>query len=185
MRAFSEVNLIKKEIENQRSVIWRVLTSSTVSVKLFLQNELLFRAKNLCEDVADLTEEHYKLDDLVQFLLEDIVDYVKRKQNIKYMHSLFLKFDKSTHNVRLKHYKNLSDEIKPLYPMNREKVVDWSKIRLRIERKDVLRLEVLLADMSKVYADHHFTVERVLEILLIDFVSKYEKGEATKILRKK
>ncbi|WP_100373059.1 hypothetical protein [Bacillus sp. FJAT-45037] len=182
MRAFSEANLIKKETDNQRSVLWRVFTPKTVSVKLLLKDELLFRAKSLCDDAADQNEEPYKIDDLVQFLLEDIVDYVKRKQNIKHMHSLFLERDKSTHNVRLKHYQQSNEEVKPIYPMNREDVIDWSEIRVRIDRKDVLRLEVLLADMSKVYEDHHFTVERVLEILLIDFVSKYEVGEAKAII---
>lgn len=182
MRAFSEVNLIRREIENQRSLLWKLFAPQTVSVKFSLQDELLFRAKNLCEDVADQTEEPFNVDDLVQFLLEDIVDYVKQKQNIKHMHSLFLDRDKSTHNVRLKHYHDSRDEVTPLYPMNKEELIDWSEVRVRIDRKDVLRLEVLLADMSKIYQYHHFTVERVLEILLIDFVSKYEVGEAKAII---
>jgi hypothetical protein len=45
------------------------------------------------------------------------------------------------------------------------------------KRKDVLRGEVMLSDIAQVFPNHHFTLERVLEILLIDFIVKYSKGE--------
>lgn len=59
---------------------------------------------------------------------------------------------------------------------------DQGTPNVRLKRKQALRGEVMLSDIATVYPHHPFTLERVLEILLIDFITKYERGEAKNII---
>ncbi len=166
-----------------RSPFIKLFTPSKVSLKLIMPHDVLFRARNLCDDVTVTTGDRYKLDDLMQLLLDDIVDHVRRTQDVKGLNRLFMSKDKSTINVRLRYYNNDDDETVPLYPIKKpRKEDDFEIVFMRLDRDDILRMEILFSDMAKVFPDHHFTVERILEILLIDFIEKYERGEAKNII---
>jgi len=182
LRAYSEKKLLQAELKG-RSPIIKLISPSTVCLKLITPNDVLFRARNLCEDVTLTTTDRYRIDDLMQLLLDDIVDHVRRTQDVKGLHQLFLDRDKSTINVRLKYYNNESEETVPLYPIIKpKKEDDFEMVFIRLNRDDILRMEVLFSDMSTVFPNHHFTVERILEILLIDFIEKYKCGEAKNII---
>ncbi len=145
--------------------------------------DIYFRAQVLCEDVYDLTENRFKLRDLVEMLWEDFIDYVRRKQDIKATYQLLLEYDQGTPNVRLKKYDEKNIEEVPLYPVRKPPVDEVEVFYSKMKRKDALRGEVMLSDIAQVFPNHHFTLERVLEILLIDFIVKYSKGEAQKIVK--
>ncbi|WP_413381203.1 hypothetical protein [Alkalihalobacillus sp. 1P02AB] len=181
--AYSECDLIDKELK-QNSFLSRIFESRNVHVKLMLPNDIYFRAKVLCEDVYNMTDKHFTLDNLVQMLWNDFLSDVIAKQDIKYIYKLLLDYDRGTTNVRLEQYNEQKVEDVPLYPVRKR--VDKAEHEIfycRLPRKDVLRGEVMLSDIDKVYPNHHLKMERVLEILLIDFIEKYEKGEAKSIIK--
>jgi hypothetical protein len=43
-------------------------------------------------------------------------------------------------------------------------------------------MDVLFSDMAEQFPNHRFTVERILEILFIDFVAKHKRGEAKNLI---
>jgi hypothetical protein len=152
-------------------------------LRLMLPRDIYFRAQVLCEDVYELTENRFKLGDLVEMLWEDFIDYVRRKQDIKATYKLLLEYDQGTPNVRLKKYDEKNIDEVPLYPVRKKPVDDEIETFFcRMKRKEALRGEVMLSDIAQVFPNHHFTLERVLEILLIDFIVKYSKGEAKEML---
>ena len=50
-------------------------------------------------------------------------------------------------------------------------------LQLRMRRKFALRGEVLLADMEEVQPQHGYTLEKVFELLYVDFIDKFRKGD--------
>lgn len=183
MRAFSEKNLISQEIR-QKGFFEQLLTSQKVTLSLMLPRDIFFRAEILCQDITDLDEHPFKVDDLMDLLWMDFLDHARKYQNIKKTYQLLIEYDQGTPNVRLKkYYEDQSREI-PLYPV-RKKSDDVEHYYCRMKRKAALRGEVMLQDMAQVYPDHPFSLERVLEILIIDFIMKYRKGEAAKIILEK
>jgi hypothetical protein len=181
LRAFSERDLLGKEL-NKSNVWKRIFTSRSVTLTLHLPNDIFLRANVICDDICEITEERFKLNNLVELLWKDFLDEVRRKQDVKALYKLLLDYDRGTPNVRLSKYNEESIDEVPLYPV-RKKLVDHTEyVFCRLDRKDVLRGEVMLSDISKLYPQHPFHFERVLEILFIDFVSKYERGEAVNII---
>ena len=52
-----------------------------------------------------------------------------------------------------------------------------------MRRKFALRGEVLLADMEEVQPGHGYTLERVFELLYIDFIDKFRKGDNLPLIK--
>lgn len=180
LRAFSERNLIAREMKS--NLISKIFSSFNIHLKLFLPRDIYFRAQVLCEDVEDITGESFEIDNLVEMLLIDFLDEVIKYQNIKEIYKLLLDYDRGTTNIRLIHYQEHKAEEVPLYPM-RKKSDEYEEYYCKVKRKLALRGEVMLQDIAMIYPNHPFTLERVLEILLIDFIIKYRKGEAKAIIR--
>lgn len=179
MRAFSERNLIQKEMTS--NIFAKIFTSSNIHLKLLIPNDVFFRAQVLCDDVEVMTESRFRLNNLVEMLLIDFLDEVIKYQNIKAIYSLLIEYDQGTPNIRLLHYQKRNVEEVPLYPI-RKKSDDYEEYYCKIDRKLALRAEVMLHDIAQLYPQHPFTVERVLEVLLIDFIEKYRKGEAQTLI---
>lgn len=119
------------------------------------------------------------MENLVEILWSDFINYVRKKQDIKATYKLLIEYDQGTPNVRLKKYDEKNIEEVPLYPARKApKDEEIETFYCRIRRRDVLRGEVMLSDIAQIFPHHPFTLERVLEILLIDFIVKYSKGEA-------
>ncbi|MBP3953631.1 hypothetical protein [Bacillus suaedae] len=182
LRAFSERNLISQEL-SKSNLITRVFVPQNTELRLMLPRDVYFRAMILCEDVRELTEERFKLSDLINHLWSDFIGFVREKQDIRGTYKLLLEYDRGTPNVRIKKYSEITFEEIPLYPIRKTPVDDQTETYfLKINRRLALRGEVLLADIEKIYPNHPFYLERVLEILLIDFIEKHSKGEAQEIV---
>jgi hypothetical protein len=181
LKAYSDRNLIGQEL-NKDTFFKRIFVAANVHLKLLVPSDIFFRSQVLCEDVCDLTEERFKLDHLVEMLWSDFLNNVRKKQDIKNTYKLLLEYDQGTPNVRLKRYDVKGIEEVPLYPVRKKNDDQIERFYCKMKRKLALRGEVMLSDISKVYPQHPFTLERVLEILLIDFMIKYERGEAVNIL---
>jgi hypothetical protein len=163
----------------------RIFISMNTELRLMLPRDIYFRAQVLCEDVYELTEERFKLGHLVEMLWEDFIDYVREKQDIKNTYKLLLEYDQGTPNVRVKKYDDKNVDEVPLYPVRKKPIDDEIEtVYCRMKRKDALRGEVMLSDIAQIFPQHPFTLERVLEILLIDFIVKYSKGESQEIVYK-
>jgi hypothetical protein len=150
-----------------------------------LPRDIYFRAQVLCEDVYEVTEIRFNLGHLVEMLWEDFIDYVREKQDIKNTYKLLLEYDQGTPNVRVKKYDDKNVDEVPLYPVRKKPIDDEIEtVYCQMKRKDALRGEVMLSDIAQIFPQHPFTLERVLEILLIDFIVKYSKGESQEIVYK-
>lgn len=179
MRSFSELNLIEKEMK--KGLVGKLFVPTNVTLKLLIPKEIYFRANILCDDVSSTIVANFKICDLIELLWNDFLDDVIEHQKIKEIYKLLLDYDRGTPNVRLSHYQRSKIEEVPLYPI-RKPFGETETFYCKMKRKIVLRGEVMLSDISTIYPQHPFSFERVLEILLIDFITKYQKGEAVSIL---
>lgn len=183
MKAYSEKDLIGHELKH-KTILQRIFVSQNVEFKLLLPKDIYLRASVLCDDIYEMTEIRFKLHQLIEMLWVDFIDEVREHQNIKHIYNLLLEYDRGTPNLRFKAYYDPNVEEVPLYPVRKRAEDDSAEIfYCRLKRKLALRGEVMLSDIALVYPNHPFSFERVLEILLIDFISKYGKGEAKKIVK--
>ncbi|WP_307325625.1 hypothetical protein [Evansella vedderi] len=168
---------------NSKSPLGKIFRFENVYLNLLLPAEIHFRAQILCEDVEALTEERFRLDDLISMLWKDFINYARKTVDIKAIYKLLLEFDQGTSNVRVKNYNEEKEEVLPLYPIRKRTETDIEKVYCKMDRKLALRGEVLLSDIANLYPSHPLTVERVLEILIIDFIEKYRTGEARDLIK--
>lgn len=180
MTAFSEADLIGQEMHKSLSTV--LLSFFKVTLQIMLPADIFFRAQVLCEDIAEVNGQSFRLDDLMDLLWTDLMDHVREHQDIQETYKLLLEYDQGTPNVRIVTPKKAEDV--PLYPI-RKRRDDVQTYYCSMIRKKALRGEVMLQDIASLYPNHPFTLERVLEILLIDFIIKYRKGKAAKLVMAK
>jgi len=181
MRAYSKNNLLQKSIEMKTT--WLNIVNLTGAVlELNIPDNTYFRMKILCEDISELSGSIFNQQKMIELLWSQFIDQVKRVPNFEMVHDMLIEredirmsvkneikqnnntftFFETTHNVAFK---------------TNKKVVHY-----RMNRKQVLRGEIMLADMSVVKPDHQLTLERVLEIIYCDFIEKYRQGESEQVV---
>lgn len=167
-----------------KSIFRRLLELPFVRLTVSVPKDVYLRAKLLCEDIEDVSDDDYSLHDLVELLWSDFLDDAIYRQDMQRVYKLLLEYDRGTPNVRISHYSQENVEEVPLYPMRtRTHEEKFEQVKVKLDRELALRGEILLADIYQIYVDHPFSLERVLEILIIDFMVKYSRGETRKLIQ--
>ncbi|QOY37022.1 hypothetical protein AWH56_005085 [Anaerobacillus isosaccharinicus] len=164
-----------------------IINYSTVFLDLTIPKSTYFRMKILCEDISDLSGSIFPQQKMLDLLWYDFINQIKRVPNFNLIYDMLLERETKTIvttrgviQERRNTFTFFEDE--QLVVKKTIKTNESMNFTYRINRKQALRGEVFLADMSQVQPNHHFTLERVLEIIYCDFIEKYKQGDAEKIV---
>ncbi|MGE1102245.1 hypothetical protein [Peribacillus simplex] len=189
MGKYSQANLLVEELSLIGSsnfigkLLHKVNKSSTVLLRVDVPLNLFLRAEVFCEDIQDLSDMHFELNDLMNLLYNDFLLFAKKNPDSNALFRLLTSLDQyAGKDSRLEKYGDYAFKL-----IHRDKNQDMKTLNLRMRRKFALRGEVLLADMEEVQPEHGYTLEKVFELLYIDFIDKFRKdnhaGAVENILR--
>lgn len=159
---YSSYDLITQELGKfeDKGILDKVLQTITkqnnFTFKVPLAKKRLFRLSVLVEDLQEMGYE-FSPNDLVRLLLKDFIHEIRLKNSMEQLHSIL---------------ETIS---------SRGQIGEVGYISVKLDRKLVLRSEVFLDDMENSFPLHGFTVERLLEFLLSDFMREYVKEPSLKI----
>lgn len=171
-RTYSRLDLIQEELSKleNKSFLDRalhiLLSSKHVYLTIQLPSHLVVRANVLCEDITIIgdLEKKFQLSDLGSVLFTDFLNVVRKEENFD---SLYKRLQVRNQNKLEIHQKEVT------YYEESEGLTD---VRIRLERRDALRGEVVLSDLANLYPTHTFQLESLLELILVDFLIEYQKG---------
>ncbi|TKH06131.1 hypothetical protein FC682_06175 [Peribacillus simplex] len=179
MGKYSQANLIDEELSLIGSttfigkLLHKVNKSSTILLNIDVPLNLFLRAEVFCEDIQDLSDLHFEQNDLMNLLYNDFLLFAKKNPDSNAIFRLLTSLDKyAGKDSRLEKH-----GVSAFKLIHKEKNQEIKTLNLRMRRKYALRGEILLADMEEVQPEHGYTLERVFELLYIDFIDKFRKGD--------
>lgn len=165
-----------------------IVNYSSVFLELNIPRSTYFRMKVLCEDINELSGQYFDQKKMLDILWRDFINQVKKVPDFKTVYDLLM--DRETKMTVVT--REVIQERKNTFTFfENEEVVPTKKyiskndnvtFRYLMNRKQALRGEVMLADIAEIHPNHHFTLERVLEIIYCDFIEKYKQGESEKVV---
>lgn len=198
MRSFSKHNLIQQELSllSDKSKNWldRMFNYfyKTVQVQYQIKTptSTYLRMEVFCEDVSDISEVHFTQRDLLSLLYDDFLRYAKKTDDVEVIYTqLMMKYQafvQRTPILKQKNSKKQDDDRFPSYLFldDEQEHLNVIEMQISFDRKKALRGEIILADMDEQFPDHPFTLEKILEMLLYDFIEEYRKGNHKMIMKK-
>lgn len=173
---YSQYDLINKEIKelDEKGFANRfmnfILTDRRLPFKLKVPNDLYQRAEVLCEDVEEMKDDTkpFTQAHLVVYIFREFLDEVRKNDGNLRPFQMKL-------NNRIKDLPMINGQ--PLLPQKSK-----TTLHTKIGRKEVLRAEVFLKDLSFL-SNHDLTVEKLIEIVYLDFLVEYQQGRRKKVLK--
>jgi len=193
MKSYSKANLLGSSFHsnsgNTGTFIKAVNLLSQkfdVRFRIDIPYSVYLRGETFCDDIQELSGEKFTNGDLIKILYHDFVMYIIKKPDLKRVYQLLMERYDRIYNVQ----KPRRLEIIP-YNTPEKLIIndqrgtstydleddDYVTLKVYLSKKYALRGEVVLADLAEIYPDHPFTLEKVLEIIYIDFVEKFRRGE--------
>ena len=179
MGKYSRADLLKEELALIGSsdffgrFLQKVNKTSSVLFTIEIPLNLFLRAEVFCEDIQDLAEMPFVQNDLINLLYNDFLTYAKKNPDPHALFRLLTSLDQQAGKAA-----RLEKQGGSVFKLIHKDVHQEMKIlQLRMRRKFALRGEVLLADMEEFQPGHGYTLERVFELLYIDFIDKFRKGD--------
>lgn len=179
MGKYSRADLLKEELTLIGSsdflgrFLQKVNKTSSVLFTIEIPLNLFLRAEVFCEDIQDLAEMPFVQNDLINLLYNDFLTYAKKNPDPHALFRLLTSLDQQAGKDA-----RLEKQGGSVFKLIHKDVHQEMKIlQLRMRRKFALRGEVLLADMEEFQPGHGYTLERVFELLYIDFIDKFRKGD--------
>ena len=179
MAKYSSADLLKDEMNWIGSkdfigkMINRINKSSTVLLTIQVPKNVFLRAAVLCDDIQELSELQFEQNDLINLLFNDFLLYAKKHPDPGALFSLLSSLE---HSGKIK---RLQQQDQSVFKMiHQEPHQEKVEMHLRMRRKVALRGEILLADLEEVQPNHGYTLERIFELLYIDFIDKFRKGNS-------
>lgn len=184
-KVYSRLDLIEEEISGYEytGVVDSILTAFSktrnVQLSLRLPSPSILRANVLCEDVTIIgdLEKAFKLSDLISLLYKEFLLEVRNGEGLDQLYDRVMVRTSSQPIIRTATH--IYQEV------NKRRL---GTVRVKLERSDALRGEVLLDDMTGLYPDHGFTLEDLLELITIDYIHtlqlKPNRTNVRKLLQK-
>lgn len=187
MGMYSQANLLDDElsfVHSKEGIIGKFLykmnKNTPVIFSFQVPKNLYLRAEILCEDIEELSEMPFTQSTLIHLLYNDFLFHCKRNPDPRSHFNLLCNLEKTS--GKQTHLQKENDHTFKL--VYQETHQEMKKIQIQIKRKIALRGEVLLADMEEVQPQHGFTLERIFELLYVDFIDTFRKGDSTETLNK-
>jgi len=178
-RTYSRLDLIQEELaklENKtflEKAFHMLLSTKHVYLTIKIPSHFIVRANVLCEDITVIgeLEKKFHFSDLVCTLFEDFLTAVRKEENFDSLYKRLLV--RNQNKVEIQHKEGI-------YIEEGEGLVD---VKVRLERRDALRGEVVLSDLTNLYPTHTFQLESLLELILVDFLIEYQRGTTKNVVK--
>jgi len=195
VKPLRKLNLISdrlQEIASPPKGIFATLFGSSrhrakVDIRVRLPQYEYLRAEMFVEDLLDLCDDEVSLgvDDLIAILYKDFLDTIARGANQKEL--VFKLLDKRDKYLKpsevIKEFVNISQNHLHLTEKVIPKKIKWVVMQLEFSRKAALRGEVFLMDLSQLDPKFQLTLEELISILVIDFVTQLKAGNDAKLIQ--
>lgn len=153
----------------------KLTTPTLLSYTFYVPVSEYLRGELFCDDVTEAANEPFTHIDLVTLLLDDFLYQAKRRSNpVELYHELTTRSQKA---IKITSYHEEEDAILP--PANSPKK---KMIKCLINRKQALRLEVMLSDITELDLEYSFEVKDVLRMLYSDFILQYKNGNLSNVV---
>jgi hypothetical protein len=177
LQTYSQYNLIREELTSLEEqgfldrFFMAISKRKRYKFDIKVPNELYHRAKILCDDIVQMRKEDkdYNQSELVEHIFLDFLDEVRR--NDSNVGAIYTRI-----NVRKQQLPFVND--KPIIPTKSS-----TGLEVKIDREDLLRAEVLLQDLSHFVPKHGLDVEKLIEIVYLDFLLEYSKGRRKNVIK--
>lgn len=174
---YSQYDLINKDLIllEETGLINRILSlllkEKRLKFNLSIPNDLYSRAEILCDDIFQKrSEDHeYTQGELAEHIFLDFLDEVRNHDSN--VGAIYTRLD-----VRKKQLPLVDDQ--PLLPFKSS-----TTLETKIDRVNVLRAEWLLKDLSYFVPKHGIDVEKLIEIVYLDFLLEYSKGRRKNVMK--
>lgn len=186
MGKYSQANLIDEEISLIKSnnfigkMLHKMNKTSVILLSIQVPLNSYLRAEIFCEDIQDLSEMPFSQNDLMKLLYEDFLYFAKINPDPKKMFKLLSTLERESGKDAI--LERQTDSIFKL--IHKYQHQELETLDLRMRRKYALRGEVLLADLEEHHPNHGYTIERVIELLYMDFIDTFRKGNNAEAVQK-
>ncbi|MFJ7941118.1 hypothetical protein ACIQYG_21885 [Peribacillus sp. NPDC096622] len=186
MGKYSQANLIDEELSLIKSnnfigkMLHKMNKTSVILLSIQVPLNSYLRAEIFCEDIQDLSEMPFSQNDLMKLLYEDFLYFAKINPDPKKMFKLLSTLERESGKDAI--LEKQTDSIFKL--IHKDQHQELETLELRMRRKYALRGEVLLADLEEHHPNHGYTIERVIELLYMDFIDTFRKGDNTEAVQK-
>ncbi|WP_019156853.1 hypothetical protein [Robertmurraya massiliosenegalensis] len=194
MRSFSRHNLIQSELQSLslknpnnwfERLFYKLYKNTDVDYILSVPTSTYLRAEAFCEDVRELSEIYFDQSDLLSLLYDGFLHDVRQMDDVQKTYSfLMMTYDMYSQKVPVKILANSDERFHSYFMAAEENNLASVQLEVSFTRKKALRGEILLADMDESFPEHPFTLEKILEMLLYDFIEEYKKGNHKMAMRK-
>lgn len=184
MGKYSQANLINEELSliGSTNFIGKMLHKMNKSSMILLSIEVplnsYLRAEVFCEDIQDLSEMPFDQKDLLTLLYEDFLYEAKIKPDLNKIFKVLTSLEHESGKAAVLERK--TDSIFKL--IHKEQNEELQNLHVRMRRKYALRGEIILADLEEEHPNHGYTIERVIELLNMDFIDKLREGDNTEAI---
>ena len=201
----NKYKLIQEELEtlNKKGwsildrFVWGITKRETIEYEISLPASTFLRLRVFCEDIEELSEMRYTIEDLINALYNDFLFFAQKTADIDKIYtqlSLHLDImnkylsppndDIDTNDDDIKQYERLIYKDHEVVSKKKKMHLSFISIKIGIQRAKALRGEVVLADMEEKYPDHPFTISNVLTIFIQDFINEVKSGNAKTLLER-
>ncbi|GGG18655.1 hypothetical protein [Paenibacillus abyssi] len=188
MKPQKRFNLISDRLQEiaspQRSILGnlfgRLSKTPTVGLRLRFPQYDYLRAEMFVEDLLELCDYEitFQVDDLISILYKDFLVQVAQGTNQKQL-LIKLKEKQDRHfrvSDKVAEYVWLNPNHLHRTEKNVPRKVKYLMMEMQILRKAALRGEVFLMDLSQLDPEFTLTLDQLISILFIDFVSELKSG---------
>ncbi|WP_078382324.1 hypothetical protein [Sutcliffiella halmapala] len=173
---YSKYDLLNKEYDlpEKRSVLLKIfnfLSGERYRFDIPVPNDMYVRADVLCDDIVHLSDHdiQFKQSDLIEHIYFDFLDEVRR--NDSNVGSIYNRI-----TVRKQELPFINNH--PIVPVRSTTVVT-----VELDKEEALRAEVLLEDLSYFFPKHEWNVEKLIQVVYLDFLLEYVRGRRKNVLK--
>ena len=168
--SYSQWNVLQDELEGEAAPnllgkLWhRTKQSGSLLLDIYLPVPVYIRGKAFCEDIEELSESVFTQADLINLLYHDWLLFAKRTNNLMTLYNLLTSLEPNERRPKSAFYAG-------------EGGTPTKRLHVQIKRRHLLRGELLLSDLDGKVPKHGYTIERVLELLYMNFMNKHKNGD--------
>lgn len=172
MRAYSNANVMEEYLEKPTHFFGRFLKAfsqnTKVELEIMLPKRMYLKGELIAETISEKIGANFSSSDLVDLLSEELLEYYSLNQNPLKLHRTFKEI--SSMSMIQRYYRYSKGDLIP--------------VKIKLFKKDVFKLEMLLADIEEVEERVDFTVESILEMQYVNFMHDLLVGTKEDSVRK-
>ncbi|MDP9726958.1 hypothetical protein J2W44_006114 [Priestia aryabhattai] len=172
MRSYSAANVMEEYLETPAGFFGRMFRSfsknGTVELEIMLPRRFFLKGELITETIQEKANLNFSVCDLVDLLTEELLDNYSLEPNPLKM------------NETLKEISSTSI-IQRYYRYSKEELIS---VKVKLSKRDVFKLEMMLADIAEIYDEVNYSVENILEMQYVMFINDTIRGAKSDAIRK-